>query len=846
MVVILVAAGFFAQRHMGDVLARKLEERLSEDGVFFSWRSVDWVPGSGIRLHGLALYRDAAKHDRLALFGGVTAVQSDLTTLNVKVADAQLLLGSGAAETKLEHVGLQLLVEPEKANLDECRVSLQGLRIEASGAFIKTASAGTAKEDAASRPATPGKSVFANVNLDWLKSVKEWMQIQPESAEPVLKVDFQPLPEDSGTNITMTFNGRRFRWQGQKWDFMQAAAKCSVGKEISPIEIDHLRIGYAGWKAEIAGAFDPASNVMRISKLNSEIDLLTLVHALAPNLGGRLSAASASGNWRISGAGEIPLDHPENWRWNGEVALRGDFVYASGGTKITLQKPVFAIRVEEQVVSISDFKAGLWDGSLTTPKTRIYLPSANNKLRFETQATFNGVRLQSIIESLGEVQKTLLPLNWTGTWQMSGGGEIPLDHPENSRWNGDAALDGDFVYAGGGTKITLQKPAFAIRFEEQVISISDFKSGLWDGNITAPKTRIYLPSAKNKLRFETQVALKGVRPQSVIESFGEEQKQLGALPLKWTGTWRMSGEGEIPLDHTENWRWDGDTALDGDFVYASGGTKVTLQDPAFGIRIGEKVVSISDFKAGLWQGSLAAPKTRVYLPSAKNNLRFETQLTLNGINLPSVIDSFNGAQKQPRLLPWNWTGTWRMSGEGEIPLDRPGNSRWTGDMALDGDFVYAKGRTKIALQKPAFGIRLEDQVVSLSDFKAGLWDGNLTAPKALAYLPSAKNKPRFETRITLSDAQLQSVIDSFGGDQHETGVVQFDWNGGGEFGLGLTRRFRCAEHRPGRVLSHPASRRHALLVRETDAALSQEYGVHDDGESSDCGQHLASRGTETR
>ena len=166
-----------------------------------------------------------------------------------------------------------------------------------------------------------------------------------------------------------------------------------------------MRIGHAGRKAEIAGAFDPASRVIRISKFDSGIDVLALARAMMPDAVGSLSAASTSGAWRVSGAGEIPMDHPENFRWNGDMALDGDLVYASGQTNIALQKPTFSVRVEEQVVTISDFKAGLWDGSLDVARLQVHLPSKEKKLRFEAQLKLDGVRSQSIINSFGEARK---------------------------------------------------------------------------------------------------------------------------------------------------------------------------------------------------------------------------------------------------------------------------------------------------------------------------------------------------------------------------------------------------------------------------------------------------------
>ena len=116
---------------------------------------------------------------------------------------------------------------------------------------------------------------------------------------------------------------------------------------------------------------------------------------------------------------------------------------------------------------------------------------------------------------------------------------------------------------------------------------------------------------------------------------------------------------------------------------------------------------------------------QVLLPSKEKKLRFETQLTLNGARSPSVRKSFSAGQKQPRVVRLNWKGAWRISAAGEIPVDHPENFRWNGEMALGGDLVYASGETNVALQKPTFSVRVEKQVVSISDFKAGLWEGSL-------------------------------------------------------------------------------------------------------------------------
>ena len=663
--VVVVAGFFFARRQIGEFLAGKLGDRLAEDGVFIGWKSADWVPGGGVRLHGLAVYRDAAKHDRLALLGLVTARRPEPSFLrwdkmNFKAADTQILLGSGASETRLEHMDMLLLVQPRKADLRECHASLPGLRIEAKCAFVALAHAGNAEAVAAARQVVQREGLFRDVNLDWLKSVKEGLKFQPEKDEPVLRMELHSLPDDRGMESTMTFDGAKFQWRGQRWDFMQAAVKIPVGKKNSnsPIEIDHVRIGHAGRKAEIAGAFDSASRVIRISKFDSGIDVLGLARDMMPDAVGSLSAVSTSGAWQVSGAGEIPMDHPENFRWNGDAALDGELVYASGQTNIALQKPTFSVRVEEQAVTISDLKAGLWDGSLDVARLQVHLPSKEKKLRFEAQLKLDGVRLQSIINIFGEARKQpgVVPLDWKGAWRISGAGEIPMDHPENFRWNGDMALDGDLIYASGQTNIALQKPTFSVRVEEQAVTISDLKAGLWDGSLDVARLQVHLPSKEKKLRIETQLTLNGARSSSVRKSFSAGQKQPRVVRLNWNGAWRGSAAGEIPVDHPENFRWHGEMALGGDLFYASGETKVALHKPTFSVREEKQVISISGFKAGLWEGSLIAPRTLVYLPSAKKKARFETQFAIKDARLQSIINSFGGAQKEPGVVQCDWQG----------------------------------------------------------------------------------------------------------------------------------------------------------------------------------------------
>jgi hypothetical protein len=456
--------------------------------------------------------------------------------VSFNAADTQLLLGSGVDETSLEHMKLVLVLEPGRTDLREFHASLQGLHVQLTCSFVDPSPVGSAEAVAPSKNLAKSEGLFRDVNLDWLKPVKEWLNFQPEKDEPLMKVDLHSLADDKGTGLTMTFDGSRFQWRGQKWDFVQAAVKFPFGTENAPIDIEQVRIGQGGRTAEMSAALDPASRVIHVSRFESGIDALALARALMPDAVQSLSAASTSGAWLISGAGEIPLDHPENFRWKGDAALDGELVYASAKANVALQKPAFSLLVEDQVATISNFKAGLWKGGLDIARMQVHLPSKEKKLQFKTQFTLNGARSQSIVSSISrnQNQPVVIPFDWKGDWQISGAGRDPVDQPENFRWNGDLALDGDFVYASGETNVALQKPTFSVRVEEAVSVDLGFQGGPLGGECQCAEDAG--PSAFEREEAAIRSATHAQRSARAIDHQQFQRKAEAARELfRWSG-----------------------------------------------------------------------------------------------------------------------------------------------------------------------------------------------------------------------------------------------------------------------------------------------------------------------
>ena len=178
------------------MLARRLDERLAAAGVFLSWQSAAWTPGSGIRVSGLALYRDAAKRERLALLDHVTLIKGDpdwsvWDKVSVRLRNARLTLSDGDDETKLEHVNMRLDIQQGKEDLLECIANVQGLRIDAKGTHVQTAAKPQSKGDGAKVAAPQNKRPFDDVDLSWLKRLNEWTKVVGENHDPVLKLELK-------------------------------------------------------------------------------------------------------------------------------------------------------------------------------------------------------------------------------------------------------------------------------------------------------------------------------------------------------------------------------------------------------------------------------------------------------------------------------------------------------------------------------------------------------------------------------------------------------------------------------------------------------------------------------
>lgn len=431
----IIVLAFVTRRQIGNLLARQLDQQLAAAGVYVDWGAADLVPGPGIHFRKLALYRDAQKTDRIALLGNLTVRKGNLgwnqwTSASVEVGDSPLTLASGDLETTIENLNLDLHIRPGMVDLKEMNGTLQGLRLEASANYLS-------RDDAGEKPPESSAKPLADLDLGWLKQVKQWVKFEAQAAPPVLRVDYRSHDDGGAADVVATFDGQSFRWRGQQWDALQASAKTVLGDKPSQVVIESLHIGQAGKIADIAGSYDIASGLVNIDRLESTLDLLAVARAFSPNQGAGLANLSATGDWQFQGTGTIGVLKPDANKWNGSMAIDGKLSYASEKTRITLDNPACDLGLVASELVISSFNAGLWGGGLLVPMTRINLPVAESPPHFETQVQLEHARLESIMTSFGTAQKQpgTLTMDWSGSGQFAlptikGSGSLAIHEAE--------------------------------------------------------------------------------------------------------------------------------------------------------------------------------------------------------------------------------------------------------------------------------------------------------------------------------------------------------------------------------------------------------------------------------
>ncbi|MBS0657138.1 MAG: hypothetical protein JSR82_02680 [Verrucomicrobia bacterium] len=443
LLLVLLAAGLYlGRRQIGALLAQRLDTELAARGIYASWESARWLPGPGIQVDGVALYRDAVKRERLAWLSTVKVLKAEpgwdrWQVFTVETQEAQLKLDQGEKEALVEGFALRATVEPRKLLLESAQGKLWGVRVEAKGQSPLPApgEARTAGEKGDAAAASP----LAKLNLEALQTVRRVAAWVPERQDALVKIDFRPPAEGPGRLVVaVALELKSFRWQGLRWEFVIAEARAILPEDGPPAEVqlERCAVSQGGRQAELAGVLDLPGQKLRLQRFSSELDLLGLARAALGESAGldRLSAPPA---WQLSGQGEIVLTDPARSRLQGRLALAGDLVLADGTTRVVLGQPAAGFTLENGQLRLADLGAGLWGGRLEVPELQLTLPAAGVPPRLRSELRLAGASLPRALASLGSTQRHsgTLQLDWKGSGgldalSLTGAGSVTVTGAE--------------------------------------------------------------------------------------------------------------------------------------------------------------------------------------------------------------------------------------------------------------------------------------------------------------------------------------------------------------------------------------------------------------------------------
>lgn len=426
LLVILAAGLFLGRRQIGALLAQRLDDELAARGIYATWESAGWLPGPGIQVEGVAVYRDAAKRERLAWLSTVKVRKAEpgwdrWQVFTVDTEGALLKLDQGPNEAVVEAFALQATVEPRKVKLATATGRLWGIRLEAQGDCVLPPPAEKPKD------VVPGSapSPLAKVRLDALQQVRRVAGWVPERQDALVRVDFRPPASGPGLLlVSVALELKSFRWQGLRWEFLLSELRATLPEEGPPgeVQIERVQLRQDGRAAELAGVLDVPRQTLRLTKLTSELDLGALVRTAAGERAG-LERISAPAAWQLTASGEIALAEPQRSQLRGRLALAGDLVLADGAHRFVLGQPSGDFVWENAQLRVESLRARLWEGELQVPRLQFTPTTAGGPWRFQSELRLSGAKLQQALVSLGSARRQTgtLQFDWKG-----GGGFDPM------------------------------------------------------------------------------------------------------------------------------------------------------------------------------------------------------------------------------------------------------------------------------------------------------------------------------------------------------------------------------------------------------------------------------------
>ena len=424
----IVGTAFAARQWIGDILAKEANSRLEDAGVYLTWEDANWIPGPGVTLSGVILYRDADKKDPAVKVSHLSLLKDspgwkDWSAGRFVTRGAQLELFEGGTHMGVQNFGVDLHVEQGRVEVVKAEGLMEGWSALITGEYSWTPRSLLSDEEQAQKPVREkGQGLKSALRFRWLAPTQRYIKVTSQGQPPIAHLDFRKAQPEDRVKMNLELKGGDFTWRNLH--LTEVAAKIDTAAEGDPwsrIEIPYLKLGSGGGAAEMAAHIEPGKEHMVVQKLDSTLDLPAVIRQLFPN-STHLNRLKSEGVWKLNGTGVLPFGEPAAMNWEGTLALDGslDWQMESGSVHISDLRSHLVLK--DQKANLTDLRAGLWGGSIVSDQ--LDLDYSKPGTTFKTTARLSGASLQQVMRSFGSDDSR--PGVLTGTWS-GGGGFSPAD-----------------------------------------------------------------------------------------------------------------------------------------------------------------------------------------------------------------------------------------------------------------------------------------------------------------------------------------------------------------------------------------------------------------------------------
>lgn len=218
---LLLAGGVWLGRQwIGDILAAEANSRLADAGVFMSWEDANWVPGPGVSLTNVTLYRDAAKTDAAVKVSHLRLVKDSPGWRNWNAGrfttrKSHLELLEGETRMQVENFGIDLNLRQGRVELVNAQGLMEGWAAHITGEYAWTPKAELPPEEQAKQPPREkGQALRSALRFRWLAPTQKYIKIVSANQPPVARLDFRKAQPEGRVQMNLELSGGDFTWRG--------------------------------------------------------------------------------------------------------------------------------------------------------------------------------------------------------------------------------------------------------------------------------------------------------------------------------------------------------------------------------------------------------------------------------------------------------------------------------------------------------------------------------------------------------------------------------------------------------------------------------------------------------